>query len=200
SIRSLFSDCDYTGTDVAGGAGVDHVVAGGAGVDHVVAGQLADYPTGAFDAVISCECLEHNPWWRETLANMFRMTREGGLVITTCAGPGRPEHGTTRTNPKLSPHTVGWDYYDNVSPKSIRRALPLDLWFDDHILGSDWNIHDTHLIGLRTPSPLSLDGLRSRTRVLTRPQGRRARMNWLGWHIAGEFGSGVVRNLSRRLA
>lgn len=67
SVREAFSNCDYTGVDLELGPGVDLARQG----------QSVDFPTGHFDTTISVECLEHNPFWRETVANMLRMTRPG---------------------------------------------------------------------------------------------------------------------------
>ena len=95
SIRQFFKDCDYTGLDVAAGPGVDVVCEG----------QKYDAP--GFDVVISCEAMEHNPYWAETLQNMIRLCKPGGLLVMTCATIGRPEHGTARSEPESSPLTVG---------------------------------------------------------------------------------------------
>ena len=189
SIRSLFSSCDYTGIDVGEGPGVDRVIAG----------QLADYPTGHFDVTISCECLEHNPWWRETLANMLRMTREGGLVIMTCAGPGRPEHGTTRTNPALSPHTEAWDYYANLTPRRIARDVPLDLWLGDKTIGVTWSSHDTWLVGLRGDTGATLGALPKALTELTRIRDTDTHFDRLAWQLGGEAGARVLRGLRRHV-
>ena len=98
TVRGFFRDCDYIGIDVAEGAGVDHVCQG----------QDYDAPAASFDTVICCEVLEHNPSWQETMDNMIRLTRPGGLILMTCATTGRAEHGTTRTTPGASPHH-DWD-------------------------------------------------------------------------------------------
>jgi SAM-dependent methyltransferase len=107
SVRSFFTGGSYIGVDVAAGPGVDEVCQG----------QLVGHPTGTFDVVISCECMEHNPFWVETVSNMFRMAKPGGLVIVSCATTGRAEHGTTRTSGTDSPLSIGigWEYYHNVS-------------------------------------------------------------------------------------
>lgn len=106
TVRDFFSNCSYTGVDVA--AGKD--------VDIVAQGQDLTFPDGSFDVTVSAECFEHNPHWKETFDNMVRMTRKGGLVAFTCAAEGRPEHGTSRTDVGSSPLTVGigWDYYYNL--------------------------------------------------------------------------------------
>ena len=97
SIRDFFSGCDYTGLDIAPGKGVDVVCEG----------QLFDAPEASFDVVISCEAMEHNPFWVETVSNIFRLAKPGGLVIVSCATVGRAEHGTTRTSGSDSPLSIG---------------------------------------------------------------------------------------------
>jgi len=90
SVRSIFKEArQYVGVDLTPGPGVDIVAFG-----HEV--SFAD---DSVDIVISAECLEHDPTWAQTFANMTRMTRSGGLVAVTCGGYGRVEHGTSRTLP-----------------------------------------------------------------------------------------------------
>jgi len=137
-----FFDKDYTGVDVGDGKGVDLVGQG----------QLLEFPSGHLDTAISCECLEHNTFWSETVANMMRMTRPGGLVVLTCASTGRKEHGTTRSILEFSPLTnkIGWDYYRNVSAFDLARAINLSRWLDRYIHVTNWNSNDLYLIGIRT--------------------------------------------------
>jgi SAM-dependent methyltransferase len=123
TIRSIFeSAADYVGVDLTPGPGVDVV-----GFGHEVA-----EPDASFDAAISGECFEHDPHWKETFANMVRVTRPGGLVAFTCASRGRPEHGTRRTDAALSPGTqaVGLDYYRNLEGHDFD-VLPLPEWFSE---------------------------------------------------------------------
>lgn len=114
TVRDLFEYANYVGVDVGHGPGVDYAVPG----------QLVRYGENSMDTTISAECFEHNPYWEETFANMVRMTRPLGLVTFTCAGEGRPEHGTTRSDVGSSPLTVGlgWDYYRNLTPKDFEDA------------------------------------------------------------------------------
>jgi len=108
TMRSYFSaSADYVGVDLVSGPGVDIVTFG-----HEV-----DHETGSYDVATSGECFEHDPHWRETFANMVRLTRPGGLVAFTCASAGRPEHGTRRTLVDDSPGTQfeGLDYYRNLT-------------------------------------------------------------------------------------
>lgn len=147
SIRQFFRGCDYLGVDL--GPGPD--------VDFVCAGQDLRLPEAAFDVTCSTECFEHNPYWRETFANMVRMTRPGGLVCVTCATEGRPEHGTPRTTPADSPFTsAGSDYYRNLGADDFRRALDLGAAFAWHEFRVDRDSHDLYFAGLRPPLPSGL--------------------------------------------
>ena len=141
SVRGLFSNCDYTGVDLQLGPGVDLARQG----------QLLDFPTGHFDTTISAECLEHNPFWRETVANMLRMTRPDGLVLISCATKGRLEHGTTLTNPEASPFTAAekWEYYANLSAGDLESSLNLAGWLADWASWVNFITHDLYFVGVR---------------------------------------------------
>jgi SAM-dependent methyltransferase len=140
SIRPLFHDCDYIGLDVAPGPAVDVVCQG----------QEYDAPSFSFDVVVSCEAMEHNPHWVKTFENMFRLCRPGGLVLMTCATTGRPEHGTTRTEPQSSPLTVslGWTYYKNLTEKDFRRTFDFTQ-FEAHEFFTKWNHFDLLFVGIK---------------------------------------------------
>ena len=144
SVRSFFTATRYTGVDVATGPGVDEVCQG----------QLVGHPSGIFDVVISCECMEHNPFWVETVSNMFRMVKPSGLVIVSCATTGRAEHGTTKTSNSDSPLSIsiGWEYYRNVSISAFKRAFNLDYWCDDYLLLPNWHNCDLYFVGVKKPS------------------------------------------------
>lgn len=149
SVRELFSNCDYTGVDLQLGPGVDLALQG----------QLLDFPTGHFDTTISAECLEHNPFWRETVANMLRMTRPGGLVLISCATTGRHEHGTTRTNPDASPFTSAeeQEYYANLTAGDLESSLYLEGWLSDWASCVNFITHDLYFVGIRQGSEAKLN-------------------------------------------
>lgn len=122
TVRVFFKDCDYTGIDVTPGDCVDTVCAG------------QDYHSDKpFDTVITCEMMEHNPYWKETLINMLGLLSPGGLFIMTCATTGRGEHGTRRTAPSqsLSSELYG-DYYQNLTEQDFRSVLNLDNVFSEY--------------------------------------------------------------------
>lgn len=149
SVRELFTGCDYLGVDLQLGPGVDLACPG----------HLLELPTGHFDTVISAECFEHNPFWRETFANMMRMCKPGGLVLVSCASTGRKEHGTTRTNPDASPFTVQarWDYYRNLTPQLLTQGIHLDGWVSDWGCWVNHISRDLYFVGLRGVDPRRLD-------------------------------------------
>lgn len=188
SVRIFFEECDYVGVDVAPGKGVDLVCQG----------QLVDHPTGHYDVVISCEAMEHNPYWVETTANMLRLCRPGGLFILSCASHGRAEHGTTRTNPVDSPLTVGlkWDYYRNLAAADFENALPLDRWFATHRFFQNWNSYDLLLVGIRGGSEGSFDLAPAYASVaeMVRPQDERLVMKRkLAFRLLGDKGLHALR-------
>lgn len=142
SIRGHFSNCDYTGTDIAEGPGVDLVRAG----------QDLEFPSNTFDVAISCECFEHNPQWEATFENMHRMLKPGGLFLITCATVSRGEHGTRRRYP-LSSLTVtagDKDYYRNLSKGDLKRRFSLDNLFDAHEFFYNIYSRDLYFIGIKT--------------------------------------------------
>lgn len=117
--RYLFRGGSFLGIDMIAGKGVDRVCT----VHEVL---------GPFSVVISTEALEHDPEWRKTLKAMSDRVSAGGLLIMTCAGPGRLEHGT-RKCPMPGMANEG-DYYQNLSPVDILCGLPLEQYsaYDVH--------------------------------------------------------------------
>lgn len=141
SVRSLFNDGNYTGIDLSEGDGVDQVISG-----HEFKSDEC------FDVTISCECFEHNPYYLETFTNMLAHTKEQGIIVFTCASDGRPEHGTSRTDPRLSPGTssLSWDYYQNLNESHFNslelvQALPFYMFLKNE------TSHDLYFIGTKSP-------------------------------------------------
>ena len=125
TIRQIIGECDeYVGADLVGGPGVDVVKSG----------HLLDFPDGYFDLSFSSECFEHDEHWSESFLNMTRMTKPSGAVIFSCASKGRPEHGTKRSSPRLSPGTqaIGSDYYRNLEASDFEDTLEMGSLFSDY--------------------------------------------------------------------
>jgi len=178
SVRTNFHECDYVGIDVAPGPGVDVVCQG----------QDYDGAENSFDVVISCEVMEHNPYWAETMGNMVRVCKPGGMVIMTCATLGRPEHGTERTKPASSPLTVGlgWTYYRNLTAKDFREknaVSGLTCFF-----AYDWIHYDLYMMGIKEPAD---EKAIARLRAIERDY-RRA--HWTSWRSIRRAARAILRN------
>ena len=138
--KPWFEDCDFIGLDIGPGGGVDIVCPA----------NEYDAPDNHFDTIISCECWEHNPFYKESIQNAIRMLKSGGFFIFTCATTGRPVHGTKtqdkidRENQKTAQGNTtnnwitmpnvfreNWDseYYKNVTEKDIRECINVDFIF-----------------------------------------------------------------------
>lgn len=178
SVRSYFSKCEYVGIDVAPGIGVDVVSQG----------QDYDAPDESFDVVVSCEVMEHNPHWVQTMRNMIRMCKTNGMIIMTCATLGRKEHGTARTSPDASPLTVnlGWNYYHNLTKRDFEQSNVVnDI---THVFMHNWLSHDLYMIGFKgTPS--------DREKSLLKAIKRKYRINhWASWKSIRHAIKAISRN------
>ena len=139
SVRSLFDATKYVGVDLVPGPCVDVVCSG-----HEFRSD------DRFDVAISTECFEHNPFYAETFLNMARRVRPGGIVLFTCAGEGRPEHGTRRCDPSSSPGTLKLapDYYHNLTEAHFA-SLDLTAWFSEYRFYRNEVSHDLYFLGIR---------------------------------------------------
>lgn len=93
----------------------------GNNVDVVGFGHLYDAPAGSFDCIISAECFEHDFYYPQTVQNILRMLKRGGLFCFTCATIGRPVHGTLETLGTFthSPDKTQPNYYKNLKPNDF---------------------------------------------------------------------------------
>lgn len=107
--RAFLGDVNYIGLDLSAGPNVD------------VVAHFADTSYKNLDMIISTEALEHDCRWFETLQNIYKSLKKGGVAIITAAGYGRPEHGTRRSHPQDSPDTT--DYYRNITMSFVYDAF-----------------------------------------------------------------------------
>jgi SAM-dependent methyltransferase len=58
----------------------------GKGARRTIAGDAAALPfaDGSFDVVMSSECIEHTPGPEQSVAEMLRVLRSGGILVVTC--------------------------------------------------------------------------------------------------------------------
>lgn len=141
----LFADdCLYLGVDIAAGKNVDIVTPG----------HLLNLPPATFDVIISTECLEHDRFYIQTLRNIERLLKPGGLFLMSCATTGRPEHGTLRTTPSDAPLLRLVDdewanYYKNLTESDIRSAIDVDSVFSEYRFSIGDETHDLYFYGIK---------------------------------------------------
>jgi len=158
--KPWFDDCDFIGLDLLPGPGVD------------VACPANEYdaPDGTFDTIISCECWEHNPYYKESIMNAIRMLKSGGYFIWTCATTGRPVHGTKtqdemdrknnktaqgnsvenwKTMPNVERENWDNEYYKNVTESDIREFCNLDKIFELYEFEVEINHCDLYFWGIK---------------------------------------------------
>lgn len=132
----------YVGVDISPGKNVDVVCSG------------HKYDTDfRFDVVCSTECFEHDPFWKETLNNMYRLLKPGGLFFFTCAGDGRDEHGTRRTCPSGEDWVQHeWeDYYMNLNEKLISEVWDTYNMFSTFEFIYNPGAKDLYFYGIKMP-------------------------------------------------
>lgn len=137
-------DCLYLGIDVALGKNVDIVTPG----------HLLNLPPATFDVIVSTECLEHDRYYIETLRNIVRLLKPGGLFLMSCATTGRPEHGTLRTSPGDAPLLQLVDdewanYYKNITESDVRTAIDVDHIFSSYKFSIGDETHDLYFYGIK---------------------------------------------------
>lgn len=120
TLREVFPDCQYDGLDKEEGKNVNFI------------GLIHEFTAGwGYDAVISCSTLEHSEFWEKDLRNMYRLLRDGGLLVIATVCKNFPEHGTAR-KPEYDNLIYGTsaDYYRNINAEDVRSVLNLELEFE----------------------------------------------------------------------
>ena len=140
----LFENCSYEGNDVIAARNV------------TIVSKTKDLPFGpeTFDTIISTECFEHDPEYRESFLKIYDMLKPDGLFCFTCASTGRSEHGTRRTTPSDSYGTVGnidemVDYYKNLTETDLNDVLNLNERFSSWDTYYNSNTRDLYFLGIK---------------------------------------------------
>jgi len=126
--RFLFENCNYVGIDIGPGTSVDYVESG-----HL----FKPHDGIKYDTVITTNCFEHNPFYKETLINVVEnLLNSGGMFLLSCATTGMKEHGTTSCYPVCSPNSLisddFKDYYKNLTEQDIRDSIDVDKYFSEY--------------------------------------------------------------------
>jgi SAM-dependent methyltransferase len=144
SNRYLFDGGFYLGLDVGHGKNVDIVCP-----MHEFDGRPE-----MFDTVISTECFEHDLYWKQSVWNIIRMLKPGGMFIFTCAAPGRKEHGTLRSEPDAAPLLTArgplWaSYYQNLDKEAFGEIFAINEIFSEYEWGGDDEVKDLYFWGIK---------------------------------------------------
>jgi len=142
--RFLFENCEYDGNDVVEANNV------------TIVSKTKDLPfeNNTFDTIISTECFEHDPEYKESFIKIYNMLKPDGLFLFTCAGFGRPEHGTRKMHPESSYGTIGnlddmSDYYKNLTVFDLNEAIPLNNCFSVWDSYYNYDSCDLYFIGIK---------------------------------------------------
>ena len=142
--RFLFENCEYDGNDVIQAPNV------------TIVSKTKDLPyeNETFHTIVSTECFEHDPTYKESFLKIYDMLKKDGLYFFSCASTGRPEHGTRRTSPQDSYGTIGniddmSDYYKNLTEHDLNAVLNLNELFSvwDTYYSSD--MKDLYFLGIK---------------------------------------------------
>ena len=152
--RFLFENCNYEGNDVVQAPNV------------TIVSKTKDLPyeNETFDTIISTECFEHDPTYKESFLKIYDILKKDGLFCFTCASIGRPENGTRRSTPEDSYGTIEnlkdmSDYYKNLTEKELHAVLNLNELF------SVWDTYycnsskDLYFLGIKK-GDISFDSLK----------------------------------------
>lgn len=135
--RMHFSGGSYLGVDIGAGNNVD-----------VICKASKFKSDEEFNVVISTEMLEHDAEYVASLRNMYAVCKDGGLIVLTAAGEGRPEHGTMRSDGGYSsPFTT--DYYKNITEKELREAWDIENLFSEWGIEHNIDPNDIYFWGIK---------------------------------------------------
>jgi hypothetical protein len=142
--RFLFDNCEYQGNDVIQATNV------------TIVSKTKDLPfeDNTFDVIVSTECFEHDPEYKESFLKIYKMLKPDGLFFFTCASTGREEHGTRRTSPEASYGTIGniedmIDYYKNLDEIDLNNVLDLQKLFTSWDTYYNSSSCDLYFVGIK---------------------------------------------------
>lgn len=140
----LFENCEYDGNDVIQANNV------------TIVSKTKDLPfeNNSFDTIVSTECFEHDPEYKESFIKIYNMLKPDGLFCFTCASTSRPEHGTKRTSPQDSYGTIGnledmSNYYKNLTEIDLNEVLSLNQLFSVWDTYYNQKSKDLYFVGIK---------------------------------------------------
>jgi SAM-dependent methyltransferase len=143
--KYLFQNCEYHGNDVMQANNV------------TIVSKTKDLPfeENTFDTIISTECFEHDPEYKDSFKKIYKILKPNGLFVFTCASTGRGEHGTRRSDGWSSYGTIAkledmQDYYKNLTVEDLNEALELNkLFFQWESYYNNGPMKDLYFVGIK---------------------------------------------------
>lgn len=135
SFRDMFKLCDYTGIDIVAGQDVDII-----SKIHEI-----EFKDNTFDIVVTGEMLEHDEYWKLSLQKMYDVLKPKGLLVITCGGKDRPEHGTRKTGGFWG---TSIDYYKNITPNDIQEIYKEEMFITTNYEENE-TAKDTYFYGIK---------------------------------------------------
>jgi len=106
SVRDLFKDREYVGTDMRPGANVDDVVNA-----HDL---LTKYEPETFDLVFSFDTFEHDDMWWISWDNMKKLVKKGGWLMLAVPSRHCPEHDHPHDYWRFMPQSFGEYFFKDL--------------------------------------------------------------------------------------
>lgn len=138
------SSCQIHGNDVFPGRNVDLVY------------KTSELPffEPTFDTIISSNCFQNDPEYKESLKKIVSILRPGGVFLFSCATTGCPEFGTKRHMPQASFGAKAglskWrDYFRVLTLGDVQEVLPLDNIFSQYIVYENKKSRDLFFLGIK---------------------------------------------------
>lgn len=142
--RHLFDNCEVHVNDVCQSPNV------------TIISRTKDlhFTENTFDTIVSTECFEHDPEYKESFLKIYSMLKPGGLFAFTCASTGREEHGTRRTSPYASFGTISnqtdmIDYYKNLTYEDINEITNIYNIFNIYEFYYNSSSKDLYFFGIK---------------------------------------------------
>ncbi len=122
SIREFFNNCDYMGIDRTPGNDVDVVV------------EAKDFQCAIdhFDTLVSFSAFEHDPEWRDTVANVIKYIKPDGTIFFYFGAEGNQPHEPLPHKEVPSKEFVSF-------LKRLGNIEIIDSFFEIHRFGDSYN-------------------------------------------------------------
>jgi SAM-dependent methyltransferase len=139
-----FENCTYNGNDVTEAPNV------------TIVSRTKDLPfqNNYFDTIISTECFEHDPEYKQSFIKIYDLLKPNGLFFFTCASTGRQEHGTRNADAEASYGTIAnledmSDYYKNLTHFDLNEVLNLNELFSSWDTYYNAISYDLYFVGIK---------------------------------------------------